>query len=210
MSQDSTPSHRFIVEAREHLAAMSSAMIALERNQGEPHAIIEQLLRAAHSIKGGAGFIGRRNIERLAHAMEEAIENIRDGLAPRTPDVVDTLLAVLDRIAAMVDNLDHSDEADISDPLARLQPLIHAGAAREQGLTPPRTNASIASVATARQDFQLSNELLASWRSDNAFLYGIKFDWFQCEKQHGLFPSDVVERLERAGNVLESRTSLSG
>jgi anti-anti-sigma regulatory factor len=84
MSQDATPSHRFIVEAREHLAAMSSAMIALERNQGDPHAVIEQLLRAAHSIKGGAGFIGRRNIERLAHAMEEALEHIRDGMVPAT------------------------------------------------------------------------------------------------------------------------------
>lgn len=210
MSQNATASHRFIVEAREHLAAMSSAMIALERNQGDPHDVIEQLLRAAHSIKGGAGFIGRRNIERLAHAMEEVIENVRDGTVPRNSAVVDTLLATLDRIMAMVDGLDHSDETDISEPLARLQPLIKTATAHEQALTPPCAANSGESIAMARPDFSLSNELLASWQSNNAFLYGVKLDWFQCEQQYGLSPIDVTQRLERAGSILESRTAVSG
>jgi two-component system chemotaxis sensor kinase CheA len=210
MSQEGTPSHRFIVEAREHLAAMSSTMIALERNQGEPHAVIEQLLRAAHSIKGGAGFIGRRNIERLAHAMEEAIENIRDGIAPRNAEVVDTLLAVLDRITAMVDNLDHSDADDISEPLARLRPLIQAGAAREQPLASPRAAPATDSIAIATGDFPLSNRVLASWPTGSPFLYGIRFDWFECEREHALSPADIAQRLERAGSVLESRTDVAG
>ncbi|MGH7177786.1 MAG: Hpt domain-containing protein, partial [Tepidisphaeraceae bacterium] len=200
MSQDPAFSHRFVTEAREHLAAMTSAMIALERNEGAPQAVIEQLLRAAHSIKGGAGFTGRRTIERLAHAMEEAIENIRDGLVARSPEVIDTLLAVLDRITAMIDDLDHSDDADITEPLARLKPLIDAGSRPE----------TLPAAPVAAPDFPLSSRVLEAWRPGDSYLFGVKFDWFQCEQQCGLSPLRVVERLERVCTVMESQTHVSG
>src|SRR5512132_113788 len=113
MSQESRFSQRFVAEAREHLAVMAAAMIALERDGGghggNAQLLIEQLLRAAHSIKGGAGFTGRRNIQQLAHAFETAVENIRDGRVVHSSEVVDSLLAVLDRITALVDDPDHSD-----------------------------------------------------------------------------------------------------
>jgi two-component system chemotaxis sensor kinase CheA len=205
MSQDSGFSQRFVTEAREHLAVMSAAMIALERDGGGQggdrgdgaHPLIEQLLRAAHSIKGGAGFTGRRNIQQLAHAFETAVECIRDGRVSRGPEAVDTLLAALDRITALVDDADRSDEADISEPLARLRGLTEHG------------STALATTASPRE-FEMSERLRAAWPADSAFLYGVKLDWSQCERQLGMPPLAVIERLERAGRVLESRTRLSG
>ncbi|HSZ59364.1 MAG TPA: chemotaxis protein CheW [Tepidisphaeraceae bacterium] len=196
MAKESGYSDRFVAEARDHLGAMTAAMIALERNEGSPQPQIEQLLRAAHSIKGGAGFTGRRNIERLTHAFEEVVENIRDGQIERSPEVVDTLLAVIDRVAALVDDPDHSDEADISEPLERLRPLARSGTA-------------LTTTATARE-FEITERLQKAWPADNAFLYGVKLDWSQCERQLGLTPLEVAERLERAGRLLDSRTLISG
>src|SRR3954447_11137515 len=158
MSNQGGYSDRFVAEAREHLAAMTPAMIALEQNQGDPQGHIELLLRAAHSIKGGAGFTGRRNIERLAHGFEGAVENLRDGRIARSPEVVDALLAVLDRITALVDDADHSDEADISGPLTRLGPLIGS-----------RT--TLATTVTAGE-FEITEKLRKIWPADDAFLYG--------------------------------------
>src|SRR6185295_2467193 len=113
----------------EHLAGMSAALIAIERGRSggdeDPRPHIDQLLRSAHSIKGGAGFTARRKIEQLAHAMETAVENFRDGRIaanPPPPEAIDALLGALDRVGSMIDDLDHSDAADITDPLARLQP----------------------------------------------------------------------------------------
>jgi two-component system chemotaxis sensor kinase CheA len=196
MSNQSGYSDRFVAEAREHLAAMTAAMIALEQNQGGPQGQIEQLLRAAHSIKGGAGFTGRRNIERLAHTFEEAVEKIRDGYVARSPEVVDTLLSVLDRIVALVDDADHSDEADISEPLSRLSPLVGSGTA-------------LTTTASAGE-FEITDRLRKAWPSDNAFLYGVKFDWSQCERQLALTPLAVAQRLERAGRLLDSRMQIAG
>lgn len=185
---------------------MATAMVELERDDADPQALVERLLRAAHSIKGGAGFIGRRNLQRLAHALEEALENIRDARVARSPEVFDTLLAVLDRISAMVDDVEHSDDADISEPLSRLKPL----------LAPAEPTALALAPAPARQqppsagEFDLSDQLLQSWPAENAFLYGLKLDWLECEERHGLAPRAVVERIARAGTVLESQTRPSG
>jgi two-component system chemotaxis sensor kinase CheA len=209
MSNESGFSQRFVAEAREHLAAMTSAMIALERNEGNPQHLLEQLLRAAHSIKGGAGFTGRRHIEQLSHAFEEAIENIRDGRVARSPEVVDTLLAVLDRIAAMVDDVDRSDEVDITDPMTRLRPLIEGRAAHASVPAAAARGDDDQSTSLAR-DFTLSDRLLAAWPVNSACLLGIKLDWYQCEQQFGLSPLAVAERLERTGRILESRTHPSG
>ena len=98
-----------MVEAREHLAHMTSALMAIERGESDPAMPVAELLRSTHSLKGGAGFSGLANIEKLAHAMETAVENIRDGRVPAAPEVIDILLFALDRITALVDDIEHSE-----------------------------------------------------------------------------------------------------
>jgi two-component system chemotaxis sensor kinase CheA len=203
MSQEPGFSHRFVAEAREHLASMNAAMIALERNEPNAQPLIERLLRAAHSIKGGAGFTGQHNIERIAHALEAAIENIRDGRIRPGPEVIDTLLATLDRITALIDDIDHSDEADISEPLARIRLLTDAAGSL------PAIGADDTSTVPAR-DFELSDKLLKTWRADRKYLYGVKLDWSQCEQELELIPSAIAQRMLGAGEVLESQTRIGG
>ncbi len=219
MSTEPHHSQRFVVEAREHLADMTSRLIALERNEGEPQAHFEQLLRCAHGIKGGAGFTGWKKIEQLSHAMETVFENIRDGRISPTSDVIDTLLSALDRVGAMMDDLEHSNEADVSSLLAQLQSLAgppdmsaEARLSKVVAVQPGTAPASTPLVRSAAQpgEFPLSERVLASWRQHAAFLYGVKLDWFQCERDFGLMPFEVARRLAQAGEVLDSRIDLAG
>jgi two-component system chemotaxis sensor kinase CheA len=198
MSHESGVTQRFVTEAREHLGAMTSAMIAMERNEGGPQQFIEQLLRAAHSIKGGAGLTGLRNIERLAHAFESAVENLRDAKLDRTPEVIDTLLAAMDRIAVLVDDVDGSEMADIAEPLALLRALGSAGA----------TTAMAPTVAAP--EFEITERLRDAWPDQHGHMYGVKLDWWQCERQCGLPPLAVAERIGKAGTLLNSQTRPGG
>jgi two-component system, chemotaxis family, sensor kinase CheA len=208
-------SQRFVVEAREHLASMTSALIALERRDEDPRAHIEQLLRSAHSIKGGAGFSGRRKIEALAHTMETAVENLRDGRIMATPETTDALLAALDRVSSMIDDLDHSEAADISEPLARLQPLIERSppvgkvetAAIQELPSPPQPPGALEAQPG---EFLISERVRSGWRPGRTELYGVKLDWFTCEREQGLGPIEVARRLEAAGSLLDSRITLAG
>jgi two-component system chemotaxis sensor kinase CheA len=219
MSAESTHSQRFVVEAREHLAGMTSRLIALERGEGDPQAHFEQLLRSAHGIKGGAGFTGWKKIEQLSHAIETVFESIRDGRISPTPDVIDALLSALDRVGAMIDDLEHSNETDISAQLVQLQSLAGSPetpaeapssmvVAVQTGTAPPST--PLVRSAAQPGEFPLSERVLAAWRQHAAFLYGVKLDWFQCERDFNLAPLEVANRLAQAGEVLDSRIDLVG
>ncbi len=197
---------------------MTGALIALERGDEDPRSRIEQLLRSAHSIKGGAGFTGRRKIEELAHAMETALENVRDGRVPATPEAIDALLSSLDRVGGMIDDLEQSDDVDITEAMVRLRPLL------EPATLPDRAGTGTMTVQSASQplpvplaesiaqpsEFPLSERVRSGWHEGSALLYGVKFDWFACERQFGLSAVEVARRLEAAGTVLDSRTDLVG
>lgn len=217
MMADANPRHRFVVESREHLDRMATVMMALERGDAEQSEHVEALLRAAHSIKGGAGFNGLRNIERLAHTIETAVERIRDGVIVSNSEVVDRLLFALDRTSALVDDAEHSDSADISEPIERLHPLLapNASTVVASPLTRLPSGLAVSPLTVAEpnvapSEFPISHRVVDSWRRHTEFLYGVKLDWFECERGYHLPPLEVARRLEGAGTLLDSRTQRTG
>ncbi|MEI7461523.1 MAG: Hpt domain-containing protein, partial [Pirellula sp.] len=75
-----TPHADFVLESREHLQLLERSLLALEKATS-PEArndCIDSSLRAVHSLKGNAGFLGFQAVQRLAHAMESVLENFRD------------------------------------------------------------------------------------------------------------------------------------
>jgi two-component system, chemotaxis family, sensor kinase CheA len=117
----------FVSEAKEHLANVVQDLLALEQRPGEADAeCLARLLRGLHSIKGGAGFVGCRTIEQLAHAMENVLESLQQTGTAADSSVVDTLLAGTDRTQALVDDAQRSNEADVADTLQRLRQCLAA------------------------------------------------------------------------------------
>ncbi|MCL4203942.1 MAG: chemotaxis protein CheW [Pirellulaceae bacterium] len=115
----------FVNEAKEHLANVVRDLLVLEQRPAEADApCLQRLLRAMHSIKGGAGFVGCRTIEQLAHAMESVLEALPQSGMAFDAALVDTLLAGSDRIQALVDDAQRSNEADVSDIVQRLQQCL--------------------------------------------------------------------------------------
>jgi two-component system chemotaxis sensor kinase CheA len=220
MATDTNPHHRFLVEAREHLSGLTAAIVTMERGEADPAGHVAQILRLAHSLKGGAGFSGLTTIERLAHAMETALENIRDGHVAVGADVIDALLFALDRIGAMVDDVEHSQSADISAPLERLRPIISIPAnsmtaprkveSREMKPSPNPVSRMLAGSAAMVSEFPVSRRVQDAWQQHASFLYGVKLDWFECERGFQLVPLEISRRLEQAGTVLDARMELSG
>lgn len=114
----------FVLESREHLQVFEKSMLALERaNGGEVADLIDASFRVVHSLKGNAGFLGFHAVQKLAHATEEILENYRgvNGMPPT--HVVELLLIAIDRLAAMIEDLDHSDSHDVSTLLERLRTI---------------------------------------------------------------------------------------
>ena len=122
----------FVVESREHLQVLENSMLSIENAVGdsEVREFIDVSLRAVHSLKGNAGFMGFHKLQNLAHATESVLENYRDSSVAPPRSVVESILATNDRLAAMLDDLDHSESQDISSLLQRLNRVI-AGSSYE-------------------------------------------------------------------------------
>lgn len=70
----------YLAESREHLADIETDLLDIESAGINVDVnLVNKVFRAAHSIKGGAGFFNLHKIQELAHRTENALDMIRSG-----------------------------------------------------------------------------------------------------------------------------------
>ncbi|MEW6595587.1 MAG: chemotaxis protein CheA [Thermodesulfobacteriota bacterium] len=126
----------FIDEAFEHLESIEINVLDLEQNPGDLE-IINNIFRPFHTIKGVSGFLNLKTINKLAHATENLLDDVRNGTRPMDSDVIDIVLNVGDCLKDMVQNIkevlesgpERYQETDISAFVARIKQLQEGEAA---------------------------------------------------------------------------------
>lgn len=95
----------FIAETRETLEALSGEIVAWEAHPADG-ARLDAIFRFVHTVKGSCGFLDLPRLERLSHAAEDVLAQVRAG--ERAPDraLVNAVLAVVDRIGELVEAAD--------------------------------------------------------------------------------------------------------
>ena len=68
----------FLAETTENIAALDSELLQLEQRPDDP-TLLSNIFRLVHTIKGTCGFLGLPRLERVAHAAENVLGQIRDG-----------------------------------------------------------------------------------------------------------------------------------
>lgn len=100
----------FIDETKEHLQTLSDQLMILE-TEPENMDCINEIFRAAHSLKGMAGTMGYKRMQRLTHDMENVFQEIRSENMKVQPELVDVLFRGLDALEAYLNNiLESTDE----------------------------------------------------------------------------------------------------
>lgn len=120
----------FIEEAFEHLESIEVNVLDLEQNPADMD-IINNIFRPFHTIKGVSGFLNLKTINRLAHATENLLDDVRNGKRAMDSRVIDVVLTVGDVLRSMIANvkdvLEHGParyrETDISAFLAEISRL---------------------------------------------------------------------------------------
>ena len=99
----------FIAETREMLEASGGEIVAWEADPAD-RARLDTIFRFVHTVKGNCGFFDFPRLAALSHAAEDALADCRAGR--REPDraLVSAVLAIIDRIAAMVDAIETGEE----------------------------------------------------------------------------------------------------
>jgi two-component system chemotaxis sensor kinase CheA len=91
----------FVQEAVVRLAHLSHLLLELERTGGSQE-LVDAVFRELHTLKGSAAVADLDAVSRCAHELEELVEPVRAGQRPVTPELIDTLLAGADRLAAEI------------------------------------------------------------------------------------------------------------
>ena len=94
----------FIEESKEHLQSLNEQLLVLEKEPDNSDTINE-IFRAAHSLKGMAGTMGYKRMQRLTHEMEDVFSEIRNGKVQVNAELVDILFQCLDELSKYLDNI---------------------------------------------------------------------------------------------------------
>ncbi|MBD5157238.1 MAG: chemotaxis protein CheA [Butyrivibrio sp.] len=111
----------FVEETREHLQTLNENLLVLEK-EPENKDTINEIFRAAHSLKGMAGTMGYKRMQNLTHNMENVFSEIRNDKMKVTSDLVDTLFQCLDALEAYLDNIVNAQDegTDDNEPIVKL------------------------------------------------------------------------------------------
>ncbi|MGE9985897.1 Hpt domain-containing protein [Desulfovibrio sp. SGI.169] len=103
----------FIAEAKEHLETIEPNLLELEKTP-DNLALLNDIFRPMHSLKGASGFLGLNRINQLAHKSENILDELRKGAMVVTSEIMDVILASTDALRQMIDNLEASNaEGDV-------------------------------------------------------------------------------------------------
>jgi len=115
----------FVDEALEHLSTIEADFLDIEKSGKDIDSErINKVFRAAHSIKGGAGFIGLPKIRDLAHAIETVLGKFRNRTLVPNQDIISLLLAAVDLLRRMVIDVTDHEDVDIAGILMRLKSVL--------------------------------------------------------------------------------------
>ena len=94
----------FIDETKEHLQNLSDQLMVLEQ-EPENMDVINEIFRAAHSLKGMAGTMGFKRMQRLTHDMENVFQEIRSENMKVESELIDVLFRALDALEAYLNEI---------------------------------------------------------------------------------------------------------
>ena len=115
----------FLIESQELLEGLEEHLVELEAKPDDPE-LLNEIFRAFHTIKGTAGFLGFSRTSELAHRAEEVLDRLRKGQMSVNQDVMDALLAVLDIMKGLLEDIKESqaEKADIGPAMAMLEAML--------------------------------------------------------------------------------------
>ena len=121
----------FIAETREMMDALQGEIVAWEADPAD-RARLDSIFRFVHTVKGNCGFFDFPQLAALSHAAEDALADVRSGQRRPDPALVDAVLAIIDRVAAMMADIEAGTPIEGGDDSALIDALAPGGATVER------------------------------------------------------------------------------
>ena len=134
----------FLDETKEHLQNLNTQILDLEADP-ENMDTINEIFRAAHSLKGMAGTMGYKRMQNLTHDMENVFSEVRNGNIKVQPEMIDVLFQCLDALEEYNNNIQSSADEGTNDnePLIKqLNAILNGEKAEKKEAAAPKEQAA--------------------------------------------------------------------
>ena len=149
----------FLDETGEHLQNLSDQLMILE-SEPENENTINEIFRAAHSLKGMAGTMGYKRMQNLTHDMENVFSEVRNGKMKVNSHLIDILFKALDALEEYKDNIQNTQDEGTNDN----EPIIKALQAILNGTEAP-TEAAPAPAKEKAEEKPAAASADGKWKS---------------------------------------------
>ncbi|WP_440005573.1 chemotaxis protein CheA [Halomicrococcus sp. SG-WS-1] len=111
----------FIRESEENITELNNSLLALEDDPDDEEAM-DSIFRTAHTLKGNFAAMGFQDASDLAHAIEDLLDEMREGRLAVTPERMDLVFAGVDRIESLLAEIEEHGE-ERTDPGATIDEI---------------------------------------------------------------------------------------
>ena len=130
----------FLDESREHLQNMNAKLLELENNPGDT-AIVNEIFRSAHTLKGMSATMGYESMADLTHKLENVLDAIRHGERAVNEAIMDALFASVERLESMTEAIANGagDTKPAEDLIELLLKVSESSVQRSEAQSGPNT-----------------------------------------------------------------------
>lgn len=199
--------HMYVEEATEHLGDIENDLLTIEQTGADiDEELVNKVFRAAHSIKGGAGFLGLTKIKELGHKIENVLDMVRNRELVPEPEVINIVLLAFDKLRELILNTAESNEMFIDDHIAA---LTGVASGHLQGAEKSSVDRSVDIKApSGRTVFTVPEFDLLQNRKGGKNLYLLEFDLIHDVHGKNKKPLDVLKSMDASGVILDLKVDI--
>ena len=200
----------FLADARDRIDSLSNAILTLEKivkeggSEEEKKAMIDQIFRDAHTLKGTAATMGFMTLSKVAHKMENLFDLVRSGKVEPTPELIDVLLEFLDVIEGMVNNIEeegNEGDFDVEELFEKAQKFFEGGGAEEKGEKKEAPQEGEKAEAGEKTEEEKEEEK----KPAGAPVYRLKVYFYKDAQLRGVRAFLILSDLEELGEILDTK-----
>lgn len=128
----------FFAEAEQQVETLESNILVIESDPSN-HEAVDEIFRAAHTLKGGSATVEMNELSEFTHKVEDVLDEIRSDRLQVTEDIIDILLTSIDVIKAMLEARQNGSvyQEDVSELVEKLESYVPKKDSKKKHSAPP-------------------------------------------------------------------------
>ncbi|MCK5096710.1 MAG: chemotaxis protein CheA, partial [Desulfobacteraceae bacterium] len=204
MFEDDETLRMYVDESLDHLGDIESDLLSMEQSGADIDVdLVNNVFRAAHSIKGGAGFMGLVTIKELSHSLENVLGLIREQELIPDSEKISVLLNGFDKLEEMLNNISQSNEEDVSNHIEMLSNITKASLTEDK----LETVSKLVDVKFPDNGLFVDISLyeIEQHLDDGKNVFIVEYDLINDIQLKNKNPLHVLQNIEKTGIIIDSK-----